>query len=83
MTVLRLLGSQVTLATATTVGNNKLIRVLNNTATVQLITQKNAATTTIATLTLGVAEAVLIQKAPSDTLTGIATTLATPVAFAN
>ena len=83
MTVLRLLGSQATLASASNVGFAKLVRVLNNAAAVQLITQKNAAGTTIATVTLGVGESVLIQKVSTDTLTGAVTCLATSVAFAN
>jgi hypothetical protein len=83
MTVLKLLGSQATLASASNVGFAKLVRVLNNHSAVQLITQKNAAATTIATVTLGIGESVLIQKASDDTLTGAATSLVTSVAFAN
>ena len=40
MAVLRLLGSQATLASASNVGFAKLVRVLNNKTSVQLITQK-------------------------------------------
>ena len=83
MTVLRLLGSQATLGSASNVGFAKLVRVLNNKASVQLITLKNAGGTTLATVTLAANEAVNIQKASSDTLTGAATSLATSVAFAN
>lgn len=83
MAVLRLLGSQATLASASNVGFAKLVRVLNNKTSVQLITQKNAGGTTLATVTLAAGESVLIAKAPTDTLTGAATSLATSVAFAN
>ena len=83
MTVLNLQGSQGTLASASNVGFAKLVRVLNNHSAVQLITQKNAGGTTLATVTLGIGESALIQKAPSDTLTGAATSLAVNVAFAN
>ena len=83
MTVLNLQGSQATLCSASNVGFAKLVRVLNNHSAVQLITQKNAGGTTLATVTLGIGEVAYIQKAPSDTLTGAATSLATSVAFAN
>lgn len=83
MAVLRLLGSQATLASASNVGFAKLVRVLNNKTSVQLITQKNAGGTTLATVTLAAGESVLIAKAPTDTLTGASTSLATSVAFAN
>ena len=83
MTVLRLNGSEGNLGSASNVGFAKLVRVLNNHSAVQLITQKNAGGTTLATVTLGIGEVAYIQKAPSDTLTGAATSLATSVAFAN
>lgn len=83
MTVLRLLGSQATLASASNVGFAKLVRVLNNHSAVQLITQKNAGGTTLATVTLGIGESALIQKASTDTLTGAVTSLATSVAFSH
>ena len=81
--VTNLLGSEVNLASATNVGFAKLVRVLNNHSAVQVITQKNAGGTTIATVTLAAGEVVHIQKAASDTLTGAATSLAVSVSFAN
>ena len=83
MTVLRLLGTEAGIASASNVGFAKLVRVLNNKASVQVITQKNAGGTTIATVTLAAGESVLIAKAPTDTLTGAATSLTVAVAFAN
>ena len=83
MAVLRLLGSEAGLASASNVGFAKLVRVLNNKNSVQVITQKAAGGTTLATVTLAAGESVLIAKAPSDTLTGVATSLAVSVAFAN
>jgi hypothetical protein len=83
MTVLRLLGTQGTLASASNVGFAKLVRVLNNHSAVQLITQKSAATEVLANVTLGIGEVAYIQKAPTDTLTGAATSLAVSVGFAN
>ena len=83
MTVLRLLGSEGNLSSASNVGFAKLVRVLNNKASVQVITQKNAGGTTLGTVTLAAGEIAYIQKAPSDTLTGVATSLAVSVAFSN
>ena len=83
MAVLRLLGSEGNLSSASNVGFAKLVRVLNNKASVQVITQKNAGGTTLATVTLAAGESVLIAKSASDTLTGAATSLAVAVAFAN
>ena len=83
MSVIRLLGSEAGIASASNVGFAKLVRVLNNKTSVQVITQKNAGGTTIATVTLAAGESVFIAKAPTDTLTGAATSLAVSVAFAN
>jgi len=83
MAVIKLNGSEGTLASASNVGFAKLVRVLNNKTSVQVITQKNAGGTTLATVTLAAAEIAYIQKAPSDTLTGAATSLAVNVNFAN
>ena len=83
MSVIRLLGSEAGIASASNVGFAKLVRVLNNKTSVQVITQKNAGGTTIATVTLAAGESVFIAKAPTDTLTGAATSLSVSVAFAN
>ena len=62
---LKLLGSEAGLASASNVGHAKLVRVLNNTGAVQVITQKNAGGTTLATVTLAAAEVAYIAKASS------------------
>ena len=69
--VVKLLGSEGNLSSASNVGFAKLVRVLNNKTSVQVITQKNAGGTTIATVTLAAGEVVHIQKAPSDTFSVI------------
>ena len=81
--VVKLLGSEGNLSSASIVGFAKLVRVLNIKTSVQVITQKNAGGTTLATVTLAAGEVAYIQKAPDDTLTGVATSLAVSVAFAN
>ena len=83
MSVIRLLGSEAGIASASNVGFAKLVRILNNKTSVQVITQKNAGGTTIATVTLAAGEIAFIAKAPTDTLTGAATSLAVSVGFAN
>lgn len=83
MSVIRLLGSEAGIASASNVGFAKLVRILNNKTSVQVITQKNAGGTTIATVTLAAGESVFIAKAPTDTLTGAATSLTVSVGFAN
>ena len=80
---IKLLGSEVDIASASNVGFAKLVRVLNNKTSVQVITHKNSGGTTLATVTLAAAEVAYIQKAPGDTLTGAATSLAVNVNFAN
>ena len=82
MSVLRLLGSEGNLGSASNVGFAKLVRVLNNKTSVQVITHKNAGTT-LATVTLAAGEVAMIAKSGSDTLTGAATSLAVSVGFAN
>lgn len=79
----RLLGSESNLASASNVGFAKLVRVLNNKTSVQVITQKNAGGTILATVTLAAGEVAYIEKASTDTLTGVATSLAVSVAFTN
>ena len=81
MSVLRLLGSEAGLASASNVGLSKLVRVLNNKASVQAITWKNAGGTTLGTVTLAANEIAFIRKASDDTLTGASTSLAVGVAF--
>ena len=81
--VLKILGSEGNLSSASNVGFAKLVRVLNNKASVQVITQKNAGGTTLGTVTLAAGEIAYIQKASTDTLTGVATSLAVSVAFSN
>ena len=81
MKTLNLQGVEANLATASNVGFAKLVRVLNNKATVQLITHKNAAGAVLASVTLAANEVAYIAKTGSDTLTGIATSLAVGVAY--
>jgi hypothetical protein len=78
--VINLKGSEGNLVSDSNVGSATLVRVLNNKTSVQVITQKSAAGVTVATVTLAAGEVLYIKKAPSDTLIGVATSLAVAVA---
>ena len=80
---IKLLGSEGNLSSASNVGFAKVVRVLNNKTSVQAITLKNAGNTTLGTVTLAAGEVAYIEKASTDTLTGVATSLAVGVAYTN
>ena len=83
MTVLRLMAPEGNLASATDVGGARLVRVLNNKTSVQIITHTDAGGQVLGTVTLAAGEIVYIKKAPTDKLLGVATSLAVKVGFAN
>jgi hypothetical protein len=78
--VINLKGSEGNLVSDSNVGFATLVRVLNNKTSVQLITKKTAAGEVLANVTLAAGEVLYIKKAPSDTLIGVATSLAVAVA---
>lgn len=79
MSTITIKGTEAAIATASDVGRAHLVRVLNNKAAVQLVTLKNAGGTVLGTFTLPGNGVQLVKKAPTDTLTGVATTLAVAV----
>lgn len=81
MNIIKILAPEITLATATDVGNAKLVRVLNNKTSIQPITYTDAAGQVLGVVTLAAGEVAYIAKNPSDKLLGVATSLATEVAF--
>lgn len=78
--VINLKGVEGNLASDSNVGFATLVRVLNNKTSVQVITKKTAAGAVLANVTLAAGEVLYIKKAPSDTLIGVATSLAVSVA---
>lgn len=78
--VINLKGSEGNLVSDSNVGSATLVRVLNNKTSVQVITQKSVGGATLATVTLAAGEVLYIKKAPTDTLIGVATSLAVAVA---
>ena len=83
MQVLRVLAPEGNLSSASDVGFAKLVRVHNNKNSIQIITHTDSGGQVIGTVTLAANEVVYMQKAPSDKLLGVATSLAVSVAFAN
>jgi hypothetical protein len=83
MQVLRILAPEGNLGSASNVGFAKLVRVLNNKTSVQIITHTDDGGQVLGTVTLAAGEVAYIQKAPTDKLLGVATSLAVSVAFAN
>jgi len=80
---IKLLGPEVNLGSATNVSFAKVVRVLNNKTSVQLITRASSGGEVLGTVTLAAGEVAYIEKAPSDTLLGVATSLAVGVAYSN
>jgi len=81
MNIIKILAPEINLASATDVGKAKLVRVLNNKTSVQPITYTSAAGEVLGVVTLAAGEVAYIAKNPTDKLLGVATSLATEVAF--
>jgi len=69
--VLRLNGTEVSLASANTVANAVLVRVFNaNTTTPSVLTIANTGGSTLANCTISFNREIFIRKNPTDTLAG-------------
>jgi hypothetical protein len=77
---IKIIGSEIALSTANTVGSASLVRVYNNTAGAVLITRANTAGT-IGTCTLGAGGVEYYSKVSSDTLASNVAVRAASVAF--
>lgn len=78
--MIKLIGSEIALSTANTVGTATVVRLYNNTAGAVLITLANTGGT-IGTCTLGAGAIEYHQKAPADTLASNTAIRAAKVAF--
>lgn len=79
--ILKVLGAEVSLASANAVGNATCVRVINTGATAKLnIAFANSVV--YANVSVSNVESVAIQKNPTDLLTG-ANMLGAPIAFGN
>lgn len=87
MSNLKVLGTEITLTTANTVSNAKVVRLVNlDSANTVLVTLKDGATT-VATFTLGTngsdfgKELVIKEAAQTLEITGVATVKAAPIGY--
>lgn len=77
---IKVIGSEIALSTANTVGLASVVRVYNNTAGAVLITRANTGGT-LGTLTLGSGAVEYFTKVPDDTLASNAAVRAVAIAF--
>jgi hypothetical protein len=78
--IIKLIGQEMALSTANTVGLASAVRCYNNTAGQVLLTIANGGTT-VATVTLGAGATEYYQKQPAWTITANAAIRAVSVAF--
>lgn len=79
--IVKVLGSEAALSTASNVGSASVVRILNNNAGLALVTRANSSGTTIGTITLAAGEIVYLQKVSSDTLASNVAVRAVSVSF--
>lgn len=78
--IVKLIGTEMSLSTANTVGGASVVRVYNNTAGAVLITRANGSGT-VGTATLGSGMIEYYQKQSTDTLASNAAVRAVSVSF--
>ena len=78
--IIKLLGTEAALSTATTLGNAQLVRVYNDTAGAVLITVADGGTTT-GTATVRTGEIIFIRKKAAETIAAGAAVKAVAIAF--
>jgi hypothetical protein len=78
--LIKLLGSETDLTSATNVGTATVVRILN-TGSAATVTRKDSGGTTIGTVTLAANEVAYFEKEPSDTLEGGAAFKAVKIAY--
>jgi hypothetical protein len=77
--MVKIIGTEIALSTANTVGGASVVRVYNNTAGAVLVTRANSGT--LGTVTLAAGEIIYLQKASAETLASNAAVRAVSVAF--
>ena len=80
--IVKLVGSEVSLSTASNISLATVVRIYNFGAS-SVITVKNAAATTLGTTTIPAGGVIFISKQSTDTIASAVTALATPVAYTN
>jgi hypothetical protein len=79
--ITKILSTEISLSTANTVSDARVVRVFNNTGGNILITRSNSSAVVLGTCTLQANSVTFVEKNPSDTLTAAAAVLATSIAF--
>lgn len=78
--LIKVVGSEVALTTASSIGSAAAVRVFNNSGGAALVTRANTGGT-IGTVTLASNEVIYLQKVPADTLASNVAVRAAAVAF--
>lgn len=84
--LIKVLAAETNLNAATNVSNATVVRVHNDHSDAVLITRKDSSDVTIGSLTMGIGETAVLEKAPTDTLitsAGGTAVKAVKVAFRN
>ena len=81
MATVKLKGSEGNLATASNVNFATVVRLVNNKSSIQLITHADSNGAVKGTFTMTANSVELVEKTSTDTLLGVATTLAVKVAY--
>jgi hypothetical protein len=79
--LIEVLGTEVTITTATTVGNAHVVRLYHDGGSDTLVTIKNSAGTTLGTFTLQSNTTVYVKKKATDTIACADATKGVSVAF--
>lgn len=78
--IIKLMGTEVALSTATTLGNAQLVRIYNDTAAAVLVTVADSGTTT-GTVTIKAGETIHLRKKAAETVAADAAVKAVSIAF--
>ena len=81
--LIKVLDTETNLTSATNVSNATVVRLVNNSSSVDVVTRKTSGGTTIGSFTMTGNSVEYVEKDPSDTLEGGATILAAKVAYGN
>ena len=79
--LIKIIGSEVALSTASNVGQAVAVRLYNNTAGAVVVTRAAAGGATIGTVTMGSGEIMYMQKQSTDTLAAASAIRAAAVAI--
>ena len=81
--LVKVLDTETDLTSATNVSNATVVRLVNNSGSIDVVTRKTSGGTTIGSFTMTANSVEYVEKDPSDTLEGGATILAAKVAYGN